>query len=57
VRCPFREKQVKDTSSVRHAFLFGIAGIPHSAKSVCGAGTSTHQVIEISEVLNRSSQT
>jgi hypothetical protein len=45
-RCPGEERGQKKLPPLRHAFLFGIARIPHSAKSACSAGTSTYQAIE-----------
>jgi hypothetical protein len=37
----FKNAGKKDFLPSRRAFLAGIASIPHSAKSVCDAGTST----------------
>src|SRR6266478_170923 len=35
--CPFQDRGQKKPPPSRHVFLFGIAGIPHCAKSVCNA--------------------
>jgi len=44
--CQFQEHKRETLSHPFIAFLLGIAGIPHSAKSVGNAGTSIYQAIE-----------
>jgi hypothetical protein len=44
--CQFKEHERETLPLPFIAFLLGIAGIPHSAKSAGNAGTSTYQAIE-----------
>jgi hypothetical protein len=49
VCCPLQIKCAQEASSLCHAFLSGIDGIPDRAKSVCVDDTSTYQAIAIAQ--------